>query len=239
MEFKAIVAPTMTELFEQQIQGMILSGELPIGSKLPTEQSLAETMRISKSTAHAGIKNLERKGFLRIVPRHGVYVADYPRTGNIETLVALLKSSGSSLDRRTMASILQFRECVEGMAVRLLAENHTDDGVMTLRFMISDMRTLMSRTPPASSAALAQMIFEFHLEIGVRSGNNVIPMVLNGFHDVSISYWQSWIKFIGADAAIDFLERFTERVAAGDGDGAMVLYRENASAFMDNYTELM
>ena len=42
MKFKALVAPTIGELFDSTIQDMILSGELAIGEKLPTEQELAE-----------------------------------------------------------------------------------------------------------------------------------------------------------------------------------------------------
>ena len=37
MRFQTIVAPTITELFERQIQGMILSGQVEPGEKLPTE----------------------------------------------------------------------------------------------------------------------------------------------------------------------------------------------------------
>ena len=94
MKFEAISAPTINELFENRLQDMILSGELAIGEKLPTEQELADAMHISKSTVHNGIKSLERKGFLRVTPRHGVHVANYPETGNLDTLVALLKRSG-------------------------------------------------------------------------------------------------------------------------------------------------
>ena len=72
MRFQTIVAPTITELFERQIQGMILSGQVEPGEKLPTEAELAENMHISKSAVHAGIKNLERMGFLRVSPRRGV-----------------------------------------------------------------------------------------------------------------------------------------------------------------------
>ena len=49
MRFQTIVAPTITELFERQIQGMILSGQVEPGEKLPTEAELAENMHISKS----------------------------------------------------------------------------------------------------------------------------------------------------------------------------------------------
>ena len=63
MRFQTIVAPTITELFERQIQGMILSGQVEPGEKLPTEAELAENMHISKSAVHAGIKNLSGWAF--------------------------------------------------------------------------------------------------------------------------------------------------------------------------------
>ena len=78
MRFQTIVAPTITELFERQIQGMILSGQVEPGEKLPTEAELAENMHISKSAVHAGIKNLERMGFLRVSPRHGCMLPTGP-----------------------------------------------------------------------------------------------------------------------------------------------------------------
>ena len=40
MEFKEIVAPSIRELFVQQVVGMILSGQLRPGDRLPTEREL-------------------------------------------------------------------------------------------------------------------------------------------------------------------------------------------------------
>lgn len=231
-KFDAIVAPTISELFESRIQNMILSGKLGIGEKLPTEQELAESMRISKSSVHAGIKALERQGFLRIVPRHGVYVANYPETGNLDTLVALLKYNGNQLDQHTVASILQFREGLEGMAMRLLAANHTDDHILRLRIYIDEIRRAAAKTPAATIDELAQMVFEYHRYIGLKSGNNIIPLVMNGFRDVSMTFWKTWIRLVGIDAAIELLEQFTARIAAGDGDGAIALFRENADWYL-------
>ena len=44
MEFREIVAPSIKELFVQQFEGMILSGQLQPGEKLPTERELADEM---------------------------------------------------------------------------------------------------------------------------------------------------------------------------------------------------
>ncbi len=230
MKFEAISAPTINELFENRLQDMILSGELAIGEKLPTEQEMADAMHISKSTVHNGIKSLERKGFLRVTPRHGVHVANYPETGNLDTLVALLKRSGNRLDRQLVKSILQFRESVEGMAVRLLAAEHTTGHILRLRMYIDEFRK--AAQGGAGLRELAELLFDYHLYIALKSGNTVIPMVLNGFHDVSLAFWQMWIRQTGTEEAALFLERFTAFIAANDGDAAMALYRESAAAFM-------
>ena len=60
-------------------------------------------------------------------------------------------------------------------------------------------------------------------------------MVMNAFHDVSAVFWRTWVANMGVDKAVDFLERFTARIAAGDGDGAMELYRKSAEEYLANY----
>ena len=46
MRFKEIVAPTIKELFVQQIEKMILSGQLRPGDRIPSERDLSEEMKI-------------------------------------------------------------------------------------------------------------------------------------------------------------------------------------------------
>ena len=41
MEFAKLSAPSLKDLFVQQLQGMILSDELPMGTQLPPERELA------------------------------------------------------------------------------------------------------------------------------------------------------------------------------------------------------
>jgi GntR family transcriptional regulator, transcriptional repressor for pyruvate dehydrogenase complex len=230
-KFEAIVAPTITEMFEQQIQGMILSGRLKIGEKLPTERELAESMRVSKSIVHLGIKNLERQGFLTISPRHGVYVANYSETGNVETLLALLKYNGGRLDKASIASLLQVREALEGMAMRLLAEKHTDDQMLMLRMHIQDVRKAAERESD-NTELLAELVYKFHLYICIKSGNNMIPLIMNGFKDVSIVFWRSWIDTMGIERTLDSLEASAKHIADGDGQAAIDLFCHNAEDYM-------
>ena len=53
--FKKLTAPTLKELFVQELEALILSGELAIGQKLPSERDLAQKMQISRSVVNDGL----------------------------------------------------------------------------------------------------------------------------------------------------------------------------------------
>ncbi|MFR0955433.1 MAG: winged helix-turn-helix domain-containing protein [Roseburia inulinivorans] len=65
MEFKKLNAPSLRELFVNELQNMILSGKLEIGSKLPPERELAESMKVSRAVINSGIAELEKERFPR------------------------------------------------------------------------------------------------------------------------------------------------------------------------------
>ena len=77
--FKKLTAPTLKELFVQELEALILSGELAIGQKLPSERDLAQKMQISRSVVNDGLAEMARRGFLEISPRQGTVVADFHR----------------------------------------------------------------------------------------------------------------------------------------------------------------
>ena len=200
----------------------VLSAGEP-GKSLPTEAELAENMHISKSAVHAGIKNLERMGFLRVSPRHGVYVADWAECGNVDTLISILKYRDGKLDKATTASLLQTRNVIEGLAVRLFVPKRTDDDIAVLRTIIRDFRQA-AQQPRADVDKLAELACSFHRYICFKSGNNVVPLIVNGFHDVNIVLWAQWVRSVGPRAAGDVLEDFLYFVTQGDAEGAIALF---------------
>ena len=109
MEFKKLNAPSLKELFVNELQNMILSGKLEIGSKLPPERELAESMKVSRAVINSGIAELEKKGFLVVRPRIGTFVADYHRDGSLDTLVAIMNYNGGVLKNREVKSVLEAR----------------------------------------------------------------------------------------------------------------------------------
>lgn len=58
MEFAKLSAPSLKDLFVQQLQGMILSDELPMGTQLPPERELAQQMQVSRAVVNGGLAEL-------------------------------------------------------------------------------------------------------------------------------------------------------------------------------------
>ena len=229
MKFQAIVAPTISELFEKQIQSMILSGQVSPGDKLPTEAELAEALNISKSAVHAGVKNLERMGFLRVMPRHGIYVADYTQSGNVDTLIALLKFHGGRLDKNTMVSLLEAREALEGLAMRKFIARCSEEDIRELELIIARFREAGRRQPRPDTGELA---CAFHCYVCAKSGNNVVPMIVNGFHDVNIALWTMWVKQVRPQEAAETLEEFLYYIKVKDANSAVKLFSRSAGDFL-------
>ena len=156
MPFQEISSPSLRKLFVQQLEGLILSGELRPGDRLPTERELADEMKISKTVVHEGLRELHQLGFLQVESRKGVTVADYAQTGSLETLMAIMDYHGGLPDKKTASSILDLRYYLEAPALRQLAAHHTPGDLAALRALQqkAEEASLSGVGPLASSAAI-------------------------------------------------------------------------------------
>lgn len=73
---------TEQERFIDRMLKEILGGQRNPGDRLPTESELAAQYDLRKTNVHLALKELERLGFLEIVPRHATYVAPYWEKAN-------------------------------------------------------------------------------------------------------------------------------------------------------------
>lgn len=230
MEFREIVAPSIRELFVQQLEGMILSGQLRPGDKLPTERELADAMKVSKTVVHDGLRELHRLGFLDIVSRKGVTVADYAQTGSLDTLMAIMRYHGGLPDKKTAESILKLRYYLEGPAMELLAAHHTPADMAALE----DLQRQVEEAAKQDTAAFAEALFRYHRGVTFLSGNTITPLIFNAFTQVNLAFWQEYVAAEGAARCLETLEQFTSYIESGDGKAAAALLRSGLDRFQQD-----
>ena len=225
MEFERLYAPSLKELFVKQLQGMILSGELPMGSKLPSERELCEQMRVSRAVVNGGISELARQGFLEVRPRQGTYVTDYRHNGNMDTLLALLQYNGGVLGKEEIRSILEVRQGLEHMTVSRAIDCASEEGLLRLgRYL--DALTI---TPLPSPTQAADIAFSFHHDLTILGGNQILPLIYSSFKVPCTALWIRFCRKYGVDALHRNMDKLYQFILRRDKQGA--------AAWIDEYLE--
>lgn len=166
----------LTDEFVHAIERKIVTGEWNVGERLPTLRELSESMGVSRSVVNAGIAQLAKGGYIKIVPRQYIEVADWKKYGTLEVLNALLREgllTGSSLD-----SVLSARRLLEIECVKLACQNASEDAISVLLQHIeleAREKTLEKRV---------ENDLRFHHLISILSGNDVFPLMIQSFEEV-------------------------------------------------------
>ena len=227
MEFKKINTLSIKDMFLTQIEEMILSGELRPGDKLPAEREIADDMGISKTIVHEGIRELARMGFLDVISRQGVYVADYASSGNLDTLFAIIRYRGGMPDKKMISSLLDTRIYLECPAIELLAARHTAEDIRKLERFHEKMQLAMD----GDINTFAELLFLYRRTLVVLSGNCISPLIMNAFFDASISAWADYCEFIGRKTTYESLVQTTKYIKEGSAAEAISLFKQQIEQY--------
>lgn len=230
MAFEKISIPSAKECFFENIKSKILTGELSPGQKLPSERELSERTGINQSAIHLAIKDLERTGFLDIVPRHGTYVADYIASGNYDTLHEILRSGEQHMTRERIVSLVETRNAIEGGALIRLAASHSDEDIRVLEEYIERFKAV--RWQGLGADELGTMTKEFHYLICRLSGNEVFILLMNSFTEISQGLWRHCAGHWGLEGLIEQSEHIVELIKAGRGLDAQVYITEKFAEYV-------
>ena len=140
-------------------------------------------MGVSRTVVSAGLVELEKLGFVEIKPRQGVYVCDYRRRGTMETLVAIMRYNGGALRKNEVRSLLETRDAMEVMCMRLVVERAGINELEELAPLLDSIRETNDNDEAAAR------IFAFHHELAVLSGNVLMPLLYHSFKPQSIYLW--------------------------------------------------
>lgn len=115
------------------------------------ERVLSETLGVSRTPVREAMTLLEQEGFLRMVPRRGIYI--------------VRKS------KREIVEMIQMWAALESMAARLATLHATDEEIAKLRHMFDDFR---DSTPAEHIAEYSDANIAFHQAIVELSKSQLI-----------------------------------------------------------------
>lgn len=166
---------SLINIFIQQFEQLILSGQVQIGEKLPSERDLAGRMDVSRQVVHEGLLDLEAKGLVSLKPRSGWIVNDYRKTGSLPLLNSLFEYAEGELDIKVASSLFKARILIEAEAAFQAAQYCEKREHKDLEAIVQAEKKLNA----GEVEKKVELDFEFHLGIAAASGNLVYPLLLN------------------------------------------------------------
>src|SRR5690242_1913322 len=176
------------------------------------ERSLAEQFGISRTPVREAMAQLEREGFVRSVPRRGVYVVRKSKREVIELITAWA--------------------ALESMAARLITQNPSDEEIASLRHMFATFEDGKIR---AHLDEYSEINIEFHQTIVQLSRNTVlIQLAENLFTHMRMIRRKTIGEKDRVDRSIRDHMHIIESLEARDTPRAEILVRDHALGLADH-----
>lgn len=176
------------------------------------ERQLAQDFGISRTPVREAMAQLEREGFVRSVPRRGVYVV-----------------------RKTKEEVIQLITAwaaLESMAARLITQNAKDEEIAALRKMFA---TFDGEQLRAHLDEYSEVNIEFHQTIIRMSENGVlIDLAENLFTHMRMIRRKTIVEKNRADKSIRDHMNIIEALEARDTARAEALVRDHALGLADH-----
>jgi GntR family transcriptional regulator, transcriptional repressor for pyruvate dehydrogenase complex len=219
---KELLGPLKTEslkeVFISRFEGLILSGRLSMGQKLPSERELALQLGVSRPVVHEGLVDLATKGLVSMKPRAGAVVNDFRREGSITLLNSLLSYHQGKISPEILEGMIEMRKLIEMETARLAAVNRTDEQLSELLEHVREE----TRIKHSDINALTEADFRFHHLIALASSNVIYPLFLNSLKEV---YTNLSGVFFGdssvAEVVFDLHARMLKAIGKKDADAAV------------------
>ncbi len=174
----------------RQIEEAILSRQLKVGDRLPSERELQETFRVSRGTLREALRVLEQKGLVTIKTgaKGGAVVREVTAEQASDSLSFLFRYHQVSLQ-----DLAEFREGVEGNVTALAAERATREDIAELRRLLDQAARLLEHGINRWDDSL-DTDNELHMALARMARNPVYETVLQIVHENIKPYYDTFLK---------------------------------------------
>jgi DNA-binding FadR family transcriptional regulator len=156
----------LVELAVSQLREQVLSGQWPVGGRLPAETELAQRLEVGRSTVREAVRALVHAGLLETRQGSGTYVRSLTPGADWEP----------RLRRAAVLEAYEVREALEVQAARLAAGRRTETDIEALRACLAERDRARGEDARFVEADLA-----FHRAVVAAAHNPLLAEMFDSF----------------------------------------------------------
>ncbi|MFI0942019.1 FadR/GntR family transcriptional regulator [Streptomyces sp. NPDC021020] len=160
----------LVEQATEHLREQIVSGQWPVGTRLPGETALAAQLGVGRSTVREAVRALAGAGLVKSRQGAGVFVISTEPDEDF----------GTRLRRAAVADVYEVRAMVEVQAARLAAERRTEADLAALEAALAARREAAGR----GAAAFVTADIALHASVVAAARNPVLTDLFSEFAPV-------------------------------------------------------
>jgi DNA-binding FadR family transcriptional regulator len=164
--FRRIRNDRLSDKAVQQLVQRIRAGELPVGTRLPSESDLAAQLGVSRGILREALTILQMQGYISRAPRSGTIVQSNSGNETGNSFMTLMRSCEHK-------SLIEFREAVECRAVRSVIRTASQ----------KDISSLFNLLDPPLSTTERRPDYYFHYRLAEISANPLFCAFIDLYYD--------------------------------------------------------
>jgi GntR family transcriptional regulator, transcriptional repressor for pyruvate dehydrogenase complex len=180
-----IKVPKTHEVVAERLRREIVTGRLPIGERLPSEEELTATFGIARTTLREALRVLESQGLIEIRRgRGGGPTVTKPDLAPVATGLAM----SLQLEGATFADLDEARQLIEPQVAGRLARTRTISDLKLINAAIDEAGEAAESNDPARFGNAVVKVHEILMEC---SGNVTLSTLSRVLHDLVTLYYRA------------------------------------------------
>jgi len=194
-----------------RIRGLIQSGQLRPGAKLPPEQQLAAELGISRSPMREAVKALAVARVLDVRRGDGTYVTSLAPAELLEGLGLAVEL----MQGNTLLELTEVRRLFEPVATGLAATRVTPDQLAEIKGHLDAMHAAAEDVELLNKHDAA-----FHRAVVAATGNEALTTLIDGISSGTLRarVWRGMVEANAADRTLAEHEAIYDALADGDAN---------------------
>jgi GntR family transcriptional repressor for pyruvate dehydrogenase complex len=170
MEKSTLNRQRLYQQVADSLESQILDGTFPVGSRLPSEQDLADRYGVSRNVVREALKRLTEHGLVSILTGSGTYIKEPSTKPVVEAINRLIRHLPQDI---SIAHFYQIRRMLEPESARIAAIHATEEEIIHMTHACERMEKQRESRSGWSAADL-----EFHRLIALATHNPLVSSIL-------------------------------------------------------------
>ena len=187
--FQTLKIRRLSEIIENSIKDLILSGELQVGSRLPTEKEISKQFGVSTVTVREALRGLEAFGVIRKKRGKdgGVFVTQAEKH-----VVKSAVQSFLSSEKFSARNLSEVRSIIEPPCVRIAASRITPEELKQIeknvKYCEDKLETKKDSFSEKDFLAIEERNVEFHRMLAEATHNSILALTVDYVEDFLLSF---------------------------------------------------